>query len=87
MCGCSHTPPTGDLAHNPGMCPDWESNQQSLCLQASAQCTEPNQPGLTILKKNNIKGGVQIWSWVKKMECSSKEYCFDLFLIFLFKCK
>ena len=24
----SHTPPTGDLAHNPGMCPDWESNQQ-----------------------------------------------------------
>ena len=23
----SHAPPTGDLAHNPGMCPDWESNQ------------------------------------------------------------
>ena len=22
----SHTPPTGDLAHNPGMCPDWELN-------------------------------------------------------------
>ena len=22
----SHTPPTGDLAHSPGMCPDWESN-------------------------------------------------------------
>ena len=20
----SHAPPTGDLAHNPGMCPDWE---------------------------------------------------------------
>ena len=20
-------PPTGDLAHNPGTCPDWESNQ------------------------------------------------------------
>ena len=20
-------PPTGDLAHNPGLCPDWESNQ------------------------------------------------------------
>ena len=19
----SHTPPTGDLAHNPGMCPNW----------------------------------------------------------------
>ena len=23
----SHVPPTGDLAHSPGMCPDWESNQ------------------------------------------------------------
>ena len=22
----SHTPPTGDLAHNPGMCPGWELN-------------------------------------------------------------
>ena len=24
----SHAPPTGDLAHNPGLCPDWESNPQ-----------------------------------------------------------
>ena len=23
----SRAPPTGDLACNPGMCPDWESNQ------------------------------------------------------------
>ena len=23
-----HTPPSGDLANNPGMCPDWESNRQ-----------------------------------------------------------
>ena len=23
----SHMPPTRDLAGNPGMCPDWESNQ------------------------------------------------------------
>ena len=22
----SHAPPIGDLAPNPGMCPDWESN-------------------------------------------------------------
>ena len=22
----SRAPPTGGLAHNPGMCPDWESN-------------------------------------------------------------
>ena len=25
-----HTPPTGDLACNPGMCPDWESNLYPL---------------------------------------------------------
>ena len=24
----SHLAPTGDLARNPGMCPDWESNRQ-----------------------------------------------------------
>ena len=23
----SHAPPTGHLARNPGMCPDWELNQ------------------------------------------------------------
>ena len=42
----SHTPPTGDLAHNPGMCPDWESNQQPFGLQSGTQSTEPHQPGL-----------------------------------------
>ena len=26
-------PPTGDLASHPGMCPDWELNQQPLGLQ------------------------------------------------------
>ena len=33
-------PPTGDLACNPGMCPDWELNRQPLGLQAHAQSTE-----------------------------------------------
>ena len=42
----SHVPPSGDLAHNPGMCPDWESNQQPSGSQSSAQSTEPHQPGL-----------------------------------------
>ena len=23
----SHIPPTGDMVHNPGTCPDWELNQ------------------------------------------------------------
>ena len=38
-------PPTRDLAHNPGMCPHWELNRQPFSLQASAQPTEPHQPG------------------------------------------
>ena len=42
----SHMLPTGDLARNPGMCPDWESNQQPFGSQASVQSTEPHQPGL-----------------------------------------
>ena len=29
----SYTPPTGDLACNPGMCPDQESNQQPFGSQ------------------------------------------------------
>ena len=35
----------GDLAHNPGMGPDWESNLQPFGSQASTQSTEPHQPG------------------------------------------
>ena len=41
----SHAPPTGDLAHNPGLCPDWESNQRCFGLQA----TEPYQPEQAVL--------------------------------------
>ena len=41
----SCVPPTGDLACNPGMCPDWESNQQCFGSQAHAQSTELHQPG------------------------------------------
>ena len=32
----SHVPPTGDLARNPGMCPDWELNRRPFGLQAGA---------------------------------------------------
>ena len=42
----SRVPSTGDLAHNLGTCPDWESNQQPVGWQAGAQSTEPHQPGL-----------------------------------------
>ena len=41
----SCVPPTGDLACNPGMRPDWELNQQPFGSQAGAQFTEPRQPG------------------------------------------
>ena len=40
MCGC----PIEDLAHNPGMCPDWELNQRPFALQFSSQSTEPQWP-------------------------------------------
>ena len=36
---------TGNLARNPGLCPDWESNQWPFGSQARAQSTKPHQPG------------------------------------------
>ena len=45
----SHKPPAGDLACNPGMCPDWELNRQPFGSQASTQSTEPHQPGQMFL--------------------------------------
>ena len=41
----SHMPHTGDLACNPGMCPDWESNWRPCGFQAGTKSTEPHQPG------------------------------------------
>ena len=38
-------PAPGNLARNPGMCPDWESNQQPFGLQAGAQSIKPHQQG------------------------------------------
>ena len=43
----SHTLPIMDLAHNPGMRPDWELNQRPFGWQAGTQSTEPHQPGKT----------------------------------------
>ena len=47
----SHTSPAGDLAPNPGMCPDWEPIRL-VCRPA--QSTEPQQPGLTLDLLNNF---------------------------------
>ena len=41
----SHTHATEDLAHNPGLCPDWESNWGPFGSQARTHSTEPHQPG------------------------------------------
>ena len=35
----------GDLACNPGMCPNWDSNQRPFTSQAGTQPTEPHKPG------------------------------------------
>ena len=54
-CGvASHMPPTGDLALNLGMCPDWESNQQPFGSQAGTQSTEPHQPGMFLSRYSYI---------------------------------
>ena len=37
--------PSGDLSHNPGVCPDWESNWRLPSSQAGAQSTELHQLG------------------------------------------
>ena len=36
--------PRGDLAFNPGMCPDWESTRRPFGLQAGTQSTESHRP-------------------------------------------
>ena len=45
----SRAPPTGNLACNPSMCPDWESNQPPFGWEAGAQSTEPHQLGFTVI--------------------------------------
>ena len=51
----SHAPPTGDLACNPGMHPDWESNQRPFGLQAGAPSAEPRQSGQDLYFNTKIK--------------------------------
>ena len=43
----SCTPLTGDLACNPGTCPNWESNRRPFGSQDGTQSTEPHEPGLS----------------------------------------
>lgn len=41
----SRTHQTGDQTHNPGTCPDWESNLPPFGVQDNGQPAEPHQPG------------------------------------------
>ena len=50
-----HMPPTGGLAHNPDMCPDWGSKGRPFGSQASTLSTEPSEPGLNSLNSYNKK--------------------------------
>ena len=36
---------TGDLPHNPGMFPDWESNLRPFSSEAGVESTATHQPG------------------------------------------
>ena len=44
-------PPTRDLAHNPGMCPDWDLNWWPLGSQCSIHWATPARTQLTLSKK------------------------------------
>ena len=44
----SRAPLTGDLACNPGVCPEWELNRQPVGSQTHAVSTELHQPGPNI---------------------------------------
>ena len=45
-------PTLGNLALNPGMCPDWELNRWTFGSQAGTQSTEPHQPGPVFIFSN-----------------------------------
>ena len=49
-----HVPPTGDLARNPGTCPDLESSRPPFGLQSGIQSPEAHQPGTDIPFFNEI---------------------------------
>ena len=46
--------PTGDLACNPGLWPDWESNQQPFGSQVGTQSPEPHQPAQHVFKSSEL---------------------------------
>ena len=66
----SRTPPSRDLAHNPGTCPDWEPNSRPFNSQSRAQSTEPHQPVplLTIFWNSYFRKYFSVWlMWVPEL--------------------
>ena len=51
----SHTAPTGDLAHSPGMCPDWELNWRPFGSQPALSPLSYTSQGLYCNKFLKIK--------------------------------
>ena len=78
----SHMPPTGDLAHSPSMCPNWESNWWPFHSQACVQSSELHQPGLMwLFRQDQVCSG---WyglglTWLFKVSywsiCDSLSIC------------
>ena len=52
----SHVAPTGDLAHNPGVCPDWESNQRPFDSQPALYPLSYTSQSVTYKFKNKTCG-------------------------------
>ena len=65
----SHMPPTGDLACNPGICPNWELNLWPFDSQAHTQSTEPHQPGLPIFYTFELFDFTQTYIFLKICDC------------------
>ena len=79
----SHIPHTWDLApSNPGMCPDWESNQRHFGSQSSAQSTDSHQPGLFALFSMLIDSRF-LWIQFILVSCHSLFLCMFLFCFLL----
>ena len=87
-------PPTGDLTHNPGICPDWVLNFRPFSSQANFQSIELHQPWLylSFLKRSHshfhilIVSGSNLHIFIFIFECSYYLFIdFDIKLsLFLF---
>ena len=57
MCSC--TPPTGDLAHNPGMCPDWNQTCNPLIHRPKLNPLSHTSQGHLFIFKGRGREGVK----------------------------